>query len=103
MAIRASVTVSIAEETSGTRSTDVARESGRRVNLPGYHVGLCGQQQDIVKGQTELRELRREAGRGVLAGHATMVSVLVVSTGAVYSRPSAGCYPPGGYRASRGA
>ena len=64
MAIRASVTVSIAELTSGTRSR-ISRVSWLEVSAcRGHHVGRGGQQQDVVEGQPEHRDL----GRIVAAG-----------------------------------
>ena len=57
MAIRDSVTVSIALEISGVRRRDPAGQPGAGVDLAGDDVGLAGQQQDVVVGQAERREL----------------------------------------------
>ena len=56
IAIRASVTVSIAADSSGTRDVDLAGEPGGGVDLDGHDVGLRGQQQDVVEGQAERGE-----------------------------------------------
>ena len=53
MAIRASVTVSIAAETSGTAHADLAGQPGGGVHLGRDDVGLAGQEQDVVEGQRQ--------------------------------------------------
>ena len=53
IAIRASVTVSIAADTSGIAHRDVARQARGGVGLAGIDVGLAGQQQDVVIGEPE--------------------------------------------------
>ena len=58
IAIRASVTVSIALETSGIAQRDVAGQPGGGVDLARHDVGLARQQQHVVEGQAERRELR---------------------------------------------
>ena len=56
IAMRASVTVSMAEETSGIAQLDVAREAGGGVDLARHHLGGAGQQQYVVEGQPERGE-----------------------------------------------
>src|SRR6202046_4692816 len=84
MAIRASVTVSMAEETSGTfsvirrgdrgagsapRAAGPAGEPGGRVRRTGHHDRVRGQQQDVVEGQGrwgELADVAHDTFRGWL-------------------------------------
>ena len=57
MAIRDSVTVSIALEISGVCRVIPRVSRVRGVDLAGDDVGLAGQQQHVVVGQAERREL----------------------------------------------
>ena len=49
MAIRDSVTVSIAALASGTFERDVAGEAGRDVDRTGQDLGMPGHEQDVVE------------------------------------------------------
>jgi hypothetical protein len=70
IAIRDSVTVSIAELTNGTLSR-IFLVSGR------HHVGGCRQQQDVVEGQAQHRDLVRiiTSGGHRVVGEATDADV----------------------------
>ena len=57
MAMRASVTVSMALERSGIRRSRLAGEAGRGVDLARDDVGLARQQQDVVVGEPQGGEL----------------------------------------------
>ena len=46
----------MAAETSGTRDGDARGQPGGRVHLARDHVGLAGQQQDVVVGEADERE-----------------------------------------------
>ena len=62
IAIRASVTVSIAADSSGTAS-EISRVSREVVSTSaGHDVGLAGQQQHVVVGQAHGGELGRQRG-----------------------------------------
>ena len=76
IAIRASVTVSIAAESSGTATRDLAGQPRGGVDLGRDDVGLARQQQHVVEGQAErgergcrcrLRGGRHHVGRVELA------------------------------------
>ena len=60
IAIRASVTVSMAELSSGTRTVISLVSRADVSTSPGHHVGRGRQQQDVVEGQADRRELVRE-------------------------------------------
>ena len=51
MASRASVTVSMAAETSGIFSCDLPGQFGVEADLVGQHPGMGGDEQDVVEGQ----------------------------------------------------
>ena len=75
IAIRDSVTVSIAAEISGTRERDLAGQPRGGVDLARDDVGLAGQQQHVVVGQAQLGErgcrCRLGSGRGNRRGGLT--------------------------------
>ena len=56
MAIRASVTVSMAAEMTGMAREIDLRQPGRGAGRRRQHLGLGGNEQDIVEGQTETDE-----------------------------------------------
>ena len=63
IAMRASVTLSIAADTSGTASVDVGGERGRRVDGVGQRLGVAGDDDDVVERQRlEAVEERRRCG-----------------------------------------
>ena len=64
IAIRDSVTVSIAELTSGTLSRILLGQLAGGVGCGGHHIGGGGQQQDVVEREPEHRDL----GRIIAAG-----------------------------------
>ena len=86
IAIRASVTVSIALDTSGTASVDVAGQPGGGVDLARHDVGLGRQQQHVVEGQAE-RHARAAAVRR--HGYVVHGDAAPLSAGGPSSYPSA--------------
>ena len=56
IAMRASVTVSIALETQRRRDRDAAGHARRRVGLARDDVGVSGQEQDVVVGESDETE-----------------------------------------------
>ena len=63
IAIRDSVTVSMALDTSGIATHDLAGQARGGVHLAGDDVGLARQQQHVVEGQAEGGERSRDVGR----------------------------------------
>ena len=89
IAIRDSVTVSIALEISGVRSEMPAGQPGGGVDLAGDHVGLPREEQHVVVRQAQRSELGGDFGvgghrRGAFRSGVGLASILTARTGAVF-------------------